>query len=288
MADLRLRELERIWQQSGLAEDETRLLLAQQRAGILTASQIYMAAYLGNEGARGCHATGLYDVTGEFNDHIEGICPCPDCKWGMGFGYKRWIDGVLGWAQNLPFPGIDGPHAEQEALIRMGRALAASVWEQHYTPEDPCGAYVTADLRADRFLAEPDKEEARAWCRVLWEDEDSGLPEWAHQVLYYIVNPSGWRQNAFHFFRESAVEMGNQCSRCDGSGSLEETYTDPAHFGMPYTEYPTCSDCKGFGSDSSLEQAREVVETALLPWVLSPAPTHTCSSKASDSDKPAV
>jgi len=265
MSDARLRTLERTWQESGLVEDETRLLIEKQRTGLLTESQIYTAAYLGHEAARGCGPFGLYDQTGLINDHIVGICPCADCKWDES--HRRWVGGLINWSQDLPFPGIDDAHAEQELKIRMGRALAASAWEKLYSAEEPFGAYVRADLRADRFLAERTLE-ARAACRELWDDPDWGALDWAHQVLYYIFNPTGIG-NLLVWFRDTALILGDRCETCGGSGNTVELAAGET--GQFVMDEP-CGYCDGIGGRFDFPEARRVVETALLPWVLKEDP----------------
>ena len=253
MSDGSLRALERRWRESGVVEDGARFLLARERAGQLTEAQIYTAAYLGNEVAQAALSTGMYDQTGQMNDHITGICPCGWCRWDEG--PERWINGLLYWAQNLPFPGIDGPHADQEMKIRIGRALAASVWEKVYTPENPVGTYAVADIRADRFLAER-TEEARAACRELWDDPNWGAPDWVHQILYYVFNPNE-SGNLRAWFRESSrwLTTPKGCYACG-----DTVIAPPEHIEAAVS----CSECE----QDKLVNARLVVETALLPWVL--------------------
>lgn len=262
MSDRRLRELERVFRQTGAVEDEAQLLLARQRAGSISVSQIYTAAYLDHEAACRCLDDGLYDYTGKMNDHLIGICPCGDCRWNESPHPQRWMNSLLGWGQNLPFPGIDGPHAEQEMLIRMGRALAAAVWEAVHTPEVSFGAYRYWDKRAQDFLEQRNKE-TRTACWALWTgrefiDRPGGrpdCPEWAHQVLYYIVNPGGWRENTHQWFVESATWLSTGCNTC---GDVEIT-PDAGAVAV------ACSECQ----HAKLVKARKVVEKALLPWVLS-------------------
>ena len=261
MSDARLRSLERTWRGSGNVEDETRFLLERVRVGQLTEAQLYTAAYLDHEAAIACFADGLYDDTGLLNDHLEGICPCGNCRWHQG--HITWINGLLGWAQNLPFPGIDGPHAEQEMLIRMGRALAGAVQAKVYDAIDDTGSYRQADVRADRFLRER-TDYSRKRCRQLWVDPDWGDPEWTHQILYYIVNPSGWRQNMHHWFRESG-DLLFPCTACGNkfpptiAGDL-----DALGLGLIPINCKRCDESR----PGPLLQARKAVEKALIPWVL--------------------
>lgn len=255
MSDARLRELERRWKETGNPQDGATYYRGRVRAGTLTENQIYTAAYLGDESAQSW-AEGLYDQTGVMNDHICGICPCGWCRWDEG--PSRWLRGLLDWTQNLPFPGIDDKHAEQEAMIRIGCALANGVWECLGQPTDPAaGAYVAASLSAERFLESP-TEENRNLCRVHWQDENWVAPEWAHQVLYYIVSPGGWRRNLYEWFVRSARLLGPPCESCEA----RQTQVD--HFAIN-----TCEAC-GRHRDEWKDHvvARDLVSTALLPWVL--------------------
>jgi len=279
VADSSVREAERRWTESGLPEDGARFILARQRAGQLNHAQINTAAFLGDRSAEIALSDGMYDQTGKLNDHIAGICPCGWCRWDEG--PIRWYNSLLGWAQNLPFPGIDGPHAEQEMLIRTGRALANAIWDKLYTPGQPNGAFVIADMRAESFLEER-TEEARRACRALWDDpawgrdHPLGAPDWTHQVLYFIVNPSGWRENAHTWFRESAQELRPPCKKCGNRVSQEqldelsaEELGDVTSLFGPLVDLPiNCEACQGVKPED-YGPAREAMRKALVPWVLS-------------------
>jgi len=254
-----LRRLERVWRTTGAVEDETAYLLAQERDGVLAHSQLITAAYLSSPAARGCFRDGLYDLTGKMNDHIVGICPCGDCLWDEG--EIAWINNLVGrHAENLPFPGIDGPHARQEMLIRMGRALSNAVWDKLYTPEEPYGAFVRSDMAAERFLEER-TEEARAACREQWDDPDWGCPDWGHAAHYYIVaNPAGHTGNIHVWFNETAELLRGLCPECDFQEG--EEVVEPE-------QESRCLRCEGpFPHWEDLLLSRKVVEDALIPWVL--------------------
>lgn len=215
--------------------------------------QIYAAAYLGYEPAELALAHHMYDQTGEFNDHITGICPCGWCRWEES--PTRWIDGLLGWGQNLPFAGIDERNAEQELAIRVGRGLAEAIWRKldgmHQMADEPHGAYVIADMRAERFLRERTPA-AREPCREWWtQAENNGLPDWAHQVLYHIVDFRHRRENVRHWFLATGRVL-DWCDRCD----VHETWSGRCRH-QPVTRI------------EGLQRARDITRDALVPWVLS-------------------
>ncbi|MBX3471257.1 MAG: hypothetical protein KF878_30690 [Planctomycetes bacterium] len=54
MSDTRLRELERLWKETGSSDDEAAYLLERVRVGDLTQERLELAAYSGHEGALLC------------------------------------------------------------------------------------------------------------------------------------------------------------------------------------------------------------------------------------------
>jgi hypothetical protein len=216
--------------------------------------QIYTAAYLGDESALEVLSDSLYDRGHQFNDHICGICPCSWCRWEEG--PHRWLSGLLTWGQNLPFRGIDEQHAEQEMAIRIGRALAEAVWTKLYSAERPCGIYVIADMRAERFLEERTPE-ARQACLEVWTSQHSRMdPDWLSQVLYHIVDASHRTRNACRWFSLSGHLLGGPCKECNALVFLQNG----------------CKTCEGERYFDDAKLARDVVSEALVPWVLSDAP----------------
>lgn len=266
MSDRRLRELERRYQSTQTPSDGARLLLARLRAGVLQDSQIYTAAYLGDEAAQEALSDCLYDFTGEINDHIVGVCPCGECRWDEG--HQIWYRHLLVWGKNLPFKSLDGLTPLQEMLIRIGRGLAGAVWDKLYRPDNSFGGYVVADRTAEGFLKNPCAE-TRALCRRLWDNPRWG-PGWAHQVLYYIVNPGGWSQNAETWFIMSGELLAEPCKECSNRVSFAQTEALEIA-GTPLADLPiNCDACRGREVYRAAVAAREVVRETLVPWVLTP------------------
>lgn len=254
MSDAKLRDLERTWRRTNDPQDGALLLRERERAGHITREQIYTAAYLGDPPSQEALSDSLYDTTNQANDHICGICPCGWCRWEEG--PDKWIAGLLTWGQNLPFKGIDEPHAEQEMAIRMGLALGEAVWDKLYTPEKPNGHYVLAERRASKFLAERTRE-ARVSCRELWISEAwNGAPEWTHQVLYNIVDSAHRRQNATRWFVLSGFLLAGPCPECNVDNGW----------------HSDCATCRSERQWKCPDLSQEVVRAALVPWVLEDAP----------------
>lgn len=260
MTDKRYRETERRWRESGLDTDGALFLRERLRNGDLTENQINMAAYLNYGPAVEYKSDGLYDRTGVFNDHITGICPCGWCRWEEGV--SAWLKGLLNWAQNLPFKGIDDHHAEQETLIRMGRAIAAAIWEEQGRPQN--NRYLDADNLACRFLEER-SESVRTECRTLWNDPDWG-EDWYHSLLYYIVMPSGWHRNMLYWIFEAGQRLAPPCKHC-GNRVPDEMQEQLWIFNSALGEAEiNCDHCHE--KDHS-HLAKIVIEDALAPWVIS-------------------
>jgi hypothetical protein len=251
MADERLRALEQTWRRTGVPTDGATLLRARVKAGALTQNQINTAAYLGDEPSQLAMEHNLYDQTGEYNDHICGICPCGWCRWEGG--YSTWLTGLTEWSHHLPFAGIDEKNAEQEMLIRMGRALAEAVWNKLYTPEEPFGSYVIADARVEQFLQDR-APETRSVCRDLWVNaERYKLPNWSHQVLYHVLDSAHRFALTRQWFRLSGHLLGGPCKDCDASEGWSEG----------------CAHCMSERQWRNPILARDIVQAALIPWVLS-------------------
>lgn len=255
MSDARLRELERRWRGTNDPQDGASFLRERERAGRITRDQICTAAFLGDEPSQEVLSDGLYDRTGEGNDHICGICPCGWCRWEEG--PDKWIPALLTWGKSLPFKGIDVDHdASQEMAIRMGLALADAVWTKLYDPENSVfGLYVIAERRAKRFLEQRDRE-SRAPCRDLWVSELwTPAPEWLHQVLYHIIDPRHRTHNTWRWFVLSGDLLAARCSECESD-----------------VRTSGCGTCDSKRWWDNPQLARDVVRAALVPWVLSEAP----------------
>jgi len=91
--DQHLRQLERDASVGG-AEEQAAVLRYRMRIGTLDETRLNFAAYLEDDAALIAQDNWIH------SDHINGICPCGNCK--MWQGIRVWLDGAKFWLRSFP------------------------------------------------------------------------------------------------------------------------------------------------------------------------------------------
>lgn len=163
MSDERLRQAERLFQETGSVEDEARYLLERVRAGSLNRERLELAAYCGHEASK--LAVGGQE---------------PEIAAGGGWEAQR--DQATAWLLAVP-----RPFSRRVALICA--RLVSPAWEEFFpeSPVSPASVLHLADAlldgtdaaaveeRLQREIAALEAEEVRRGYEVAWTDGERAI-----------------------------------------------------------------------------------------------------------------